>query len=106
MNGTPTISSTTGELGGGLLRRSLRRQEHNLSASAPRTSVAAITETAEVTLDSPSEPTSELSGQASRSEREQQQQRNAEARRKLEARRELELLRRQLSEPWDEIGGT
>ena len=33
-----------------------------------------------------------------------QQQRNAEARRKLEARRELQLLRKHLTEPWDEIG--
>jgi hypothetical protein len=46
----------------------------------------------------------ESSGRSSRSEREQQQRRNAAARRKLEARREQELLRRQLSEPWDEIG--
>ena len=47
----------------------------------------------------------EPSGRRSRPEREQEQRRNAEARRKLEARRELELLRRQLTEPWDEIGG-
>ena len=50
------------------------------------------------------ETSPELSGRRSRSEREQEQRRNAEARRKLEARRELELLRRQLTEPWDEIG--
>lgn len=47
----------------------------------------------------------EVSGRRSRPEREQEQRRNAEARRKLEGRRELELLRRQLTEPWDEIGG-
>jgi len=47
----------------------------------------------------------ELSGHRGRPEREQEQRRNAEARRKLEGRRELELLRRQLTEPWDEIGG-
>jgi len=46
----------------------------------------------------------ELRGRRSRPEREQEQRRNAEARRKLEARRELQLLRRQLTEPWDEIG--
>ena len=46
----------------------------------------------------------ELRGRRSRPEREQEQRRNAEARRKLEARRELQLLRRHLTEPWDEIG--
>jgi hypothetical protein len=46
----------------------------------------------------------ELRGRRSQPEREQEQRRNAAARRKLEARRELQLLRRQLTEPWDEIG--
>jgi hypothetical protein len=46
----------------------------------------------------------ELRGRRSRPEREQEQRRNAEARRKLEARRELQLLRKHLTEPWDEIG--
>lgn len=45
-----------------------------------------------------------LTTRGRRTEREQEQRRNAAARRKLEARRELEVLRRQLSEPWDEIG--
>ncbi len=52
-------------------------------------------------VEQPPEP----AARDSRSEREQQQLRNAAARRQLEARREQELLRRQLREPWDEIGG-
>ena len=101
MNSIATISS---EQGRAAMNRAPARGRPNaehgrrLATSVRRIAGAAATDEGE------GERLPELRGRRSRPEREQEQRRNAEARRKLEARRELQLLRRQLTEPWDEIG--
>jgi len=76
----------------------------SLAASASE-DAARVTAGPAAVVETEGEALPDSSRRGSGYEREQEQRRNAAARRKLEARRELELLRRQLSEPWDEIGG-